>query len=307
MENNAIFGLKFAQRENMFAICPLSVVPLRSHPSEKSEMISQLLFGEVVEIIAILPHNTKLNKRWCQVRCTWDNYVGWVSAKQIHLLDEDHADTLKEVFPMSLEIMQPVMASNYSIPITLGASLPYFDGIQFKIGQTRFTFSGLAINPQQIIPSTEILVKIAKKYLFAPYLRGGRSPFGIDSAGLVQMCFKAMNIPLFRTAREQAEQGNLVDFVQTAQPGDLAFFDNTVGKIIHVGIILPDSMILHAFGNVKIDFLDHFGIFDLTEKKYTHKLRIVRRLLVDVPTSQFSIKVNAEKELTEVENELSLF
>ncbi len=291
----------------MFAICPISMVPVRVQASEKSEMLTQLLFGEVVEVISLSPRIAQLTKGWLQVCCPWDNCVGWVERSQLQLLSEDYAHDPGQIFPMSFELLQAAMTDSYSVPITLGATLPHYDGIQLKVNNTRFTFSGQVIDLQQISPAPDLLIKMARKYLYAPYLWGGRSPFGIDSAGLVQMCFKALNINMHRFAREQSEQGRTIDFVQQAQPGDLAFFDNNSGNIIHVGILLADSMILHSYGKVKIDYLDHFGIFDVVEQKYTHKLRIVKRLLDDVPTAQFGLTVNIDELLKETEPELSLF
>ena len=270
-------------------------------------MLTQLLFGEVVEVISLSPRIAQLTKGWLQIRCPWDNCAGWVERSQLQLLGEDFNHEPEQVFPMSFELLQAAMTDTYSIPITLGATLPHYDGIQFRIDRNRFTFSGQVIDPQQIAPSADLLIRMARKYLYAPFLWGGRSPFGIDSGGLVQMCYRALNFSMHRFAREQAEQGRLIDFIQQAQPGDLAFFDNNSGNIIHVDIILADSMILHASGKVKVDYLDHFGIFDANEQKYTHKLRIVKRLLEDMPSAQFSLMVNVDELLKEAEPELSLF
>ena len=291
----------------MFAICPISTVPVRVQASEKSEMLTQLLFGEVVEVISLSQRIAQLTKGWLQVCCPWDNCIGWVERSQLQFLSSDYVPETDLINPISFELLQAAMTDTHSIPITLGATLPAFDGIQFKIDKTRFTFSGQVIDPKQVTASSDLLIRMARKYLYAPYLWGGRSPFGIDSAGLVQMCFRAINIPVPRFAREQSEQGRPIDFIQLAQPGDLAFFDNASGNIIHVGIILADSMILHASGKVKIDYLDHFGIFDANEQKYTHKLRIIKRLLEDSPTAQFSLTVNVDELLKESEPALSLF
>lgn len=83
---------------------------------------------------------------------------------------------------------------------------------------------------------------------------------------------------LKRDASQQAEQGINIDFINESKEGDLAFFDNSEGKIIHVGIILEDNRILHASGTVRIDKLDHHGIFNDSQNKYTHNLRIIKRI-----------------------------
>lgn len=276
----------------LLAICPLSSIPVRAQASEKSEMVTQLLFGEVVEIIKLSHKISSMAAGWVQIRCTWDDYIGWVSENQLYKFSENTTlgDNTKAI---SLELLQGAMCDDYSIPITIGATLPDFDGIQCKIGERRFTFSGQVVYPQQINPSADLLLKIARKYLYAPYLWGGRSPFGVDCSGLVQVCYQAINAQLPRDAYQQAEHGRTVNFVQETQPGDLAFFDNPSGNIIHVGIIMSDSMIIHASGRVRIDYIDHYGIYNNETKRYSHRLRIVKRLLEDNLMAQYTPNLTA--------------
>jgi gamma-D-glutamyl-L-lysine dipeptidyl-peptidase len=124
-------------------------------------------------------------------------------------------------------------------------------------------------------------VCLANRYLHAPYLWGGRSPFGIDAAGLVQMVYKMAGIQLLREPMHQVTHGRPIDFTEQCQAGDLAFFDNGKGDINHVGIVLPGCNLIHASGKVRIDKLDHFGIFNKEINRYTHQLRIVKRLIPD--------------------------
>jgi hypothetical protein len=279
-----------------FGICALSIVPVRSSASDKSEMVSQLLFGEMVELL-------EKKGSWAKIRCTWDNYIGWIDVKQVKLITPSEFNLYKNKYSCSLELLQPAISDDYYLPITLGANLPNYDGLRFSINGNNFTFSGQVVTPAEIIPNAELVLKIARRYLFAPYLWGGRSPMGIDCSGFTQIVFKMVGINLPRDAYEQVEIGEIVDFVEQAQEGDLAFFENKKEKISHVGILLQDGQIIHSSGQVRIDKIDHYGIFNSETEKYTHRLRVIKRILpleLDRPS--------LEKNVEEVdENQVKMF
>ncbi len=257
-----------------YAICQVSLAPLRSHPAEKSEMVSQLLFGETVSV-----HATKDN--WVHVTCTWDGVSGWADLKQIKRISDEEFNEYSLEQAMSLSLVEGLMAADHFIPLTLGAVLPGYDGLRCRLGNQSFQFSGSVITPNNTPIAGEWIVKIARRYLHAPYMWGGRSPFGIDAAGLVQMVFKMAGMQLLREPMHQVTQGRSVDFTEQCQAGDLAFFDNGKGDISHVGIVLPGCHLIHASGKVRIDKLDHFGLFNPELNRYTHQLRIIKRLIAD--------------------------
>jgi cell wall-associated NlpC family hydrolase len=101
---------------------------------------------------------------------------------------------------------------------------------------------------------------------------------GIDCSGFTQNVFAVCGKSIPRDAYQQAELGDTIDFAEEAQEGDLAFFDNEEGRIIHVGMVLKDAKIIHASGRVRIDKLDHEGIYNAETKTYSHRLRIIKRL-----------------------------
>ncbi|MEM9916528.1 MAG: C40 family peptidase [Bacteroidota bacterium] len=260
-------------------ICPLSVVPIRSSSSNKSEMVSQILFGEMVEYI-------EKKGSWSKIRCIWDNYIGWVDSRQLKPITHSEFEQYSSHYAYSLELVQGAMGEGYYLPVTLGATLPNYDGIRFNLNGSSYTFSGQAIYPLEVKPTAELVLKIARRYLYAPYLWGGRSPMGIDCSGFTQVIFKMIGINIARDAYEQVEYGQLIDFMEQALPGDLAFFENQKKRITHVGIIMPGGEIIHASGQVRIDRIDHYGIFNEELKKYTHRLRVVKRILPEyIPTS----------------------
>jgi len=256
-----------------YGICPLSSIPLRTSAVDSSEMISQLLFGELCEILE------RKGRMWLKVRCQWDDYVGWVRANQLLSITPSEFDHYQQNFAYSLELLQPILGEDHFIPIAMGARLPNFDGMRLQLAEQHYQFTGQAVFPDHIQPTSDFIQKVARRYLYAPYLPGGRSPMGIDASGFTQIVFLMTGIRLPREAGQQVFQGEDVDFIEQAMPADLAFFENNRGRISHVGIVLPDSQIIHVHGRVRLDRLDHYGIFDNSQQKYTHRLRVIRRLL----------------------------
>jgi gamma-D-glutamyl-L-lysine dipeptidyl-peptidase len=127
--------------------------------------------------------------------------------------------------------------------------------------------------------SPEFGKNIAMKFINSPYIWGGRIPSGIDCSGLTQLAFKIYNIPVSRNAADQAEEGTMINFIDETLPGDLAFFDDNRGRISHVGMIISKGLIIHASGRVRIDSVDHQGIFKNEINGYSHNLRTIRRIV----------------------------
>ena len=246
---------------------------MRNSADDKSEMISQLLFGELVEIYK------KKKKTWLKVISEHDDYLGWIDKKHIHYISKKEFTRLKGCSTLALDWVNPAFAKGKSIPIVAGSNLHNFDGLTFKSPFGRFQYSGQIIDATKLEITSELISKLSKQYLNAPYLWGGRSPFGIDCSGYTQMIYKMLGYDLPRDSSQQVDLGETVDFNIDTQIGDLAFFVNKENRIIHVGILLEDNQIIHASGWVRIDTLDHFGIFNEESQKYTHILRIIKRIL----------------------------
>ena len=267
-----------------FGITFQSVVPVRAGPSHLAEQVTQILFGELFLILF-------KEKEWRKIRLEYDNYEGWIHSSQVTLLDEREYLRLLDLEPaISLDLVQLVSNETKGtiIPVLLGSSLPGFDGKQMVIGGMVFSFDGLisgtlpsnqALTPQERRAARQTVMNDALLYLNAPYAWGGRSPFCIDCSGLTQMVYKLKKIRLLRDASQQAIQGEPLNFISEAEPGDLVFFDKEEGKITHAGLMLDSHRILHASGKVRIDAVDHEGIFNEEEQKYTHRLRLIRRII----------------------------
>jgi cell wall-associated NlpC family hydrolase len=281
-------------------ICQVSVAPVRRSASDKSEMVTQLLFGETLEIL-------EKKGTWRKIRCSWDRYEGWTDHKLLRPITQEEYDAAAQAPTYSLELAQAVMAGSHFLPVLMGASLPQYDGMQLQLGREAYTFSGQVICPDEQRPGLEVLLKIARKYLNAPYLWGGRSPFGIDCSGFSQHVFRMVGVRLLRDASQQVTQGRLVDFVEQAKAGDLAFFENKAHRIAHVGIVLPEGKIIHAHGRVRLDKLDHFGIFNEETSRYTHRLRVIKRVLPDDLVNRISEPAKAGAANPIGHNQMGLF
>ena len=259
--------------EPLYAICRVSIAPLRSEPSDRAEIVSQLLFGDYIQIL-------EKTEKWFSVQSAYDGYQGWVDFRQLAYIPQElYKETEGIDYLIPPTIHNSVKAQDGSkYYLAASSSLPaYKDGFCY-LGTQRFevNFQPLTVNYKQ--PENHI-TEHAEFYLNAPYLWGGRTLFGIDCSGFVQAVFKMSGIKLQRDASQQALQGTTVDFLPSAKAGDVAFFDNEEGRITHVGILLSSKEIIHSSAKVRIDPIDDEGIYNKELNRYTHKLRIIKRFL----------------------------
>jgi len=254
-------------------ICRLSVVPVRAEPGHKTEMTNQLLFGEHYSVIEELS-----KEGWFKIKGYYDNYEGWIDQNQHHPISEEYFNQINNSdYKISLDVTSSILFNKSRINVLLGSIIPISTNEIFKMEeQLAFNGESKSIGQKR---EYEFLKSIANKYLNAPYLWGGKSPFGIDCSGFVHQVFKICGYKLPRDSGMQAESGEKIADFKHQKPGDLAFFKNKAGKIAHVGIILEDSRIIHASGKVRIDDLSKEGIKHEGTKALTHKLFMIKRVL----------------------------
>ncbi len=247
-----------------YGICNLSIVPLRFEPQDTSEMVSQVLYGEHFKVL-------EQRKKWSKIRLAFDKYEGWIDNKQYLEITEQKYKNFDHK-PQSLvgDMVEFVSChENQLMPIPLGASLKALDFFKHHYEGARI----LENLPKETIVETAFL------FLNAPYLWGGRTNFGIDCSGFTQMVYKLTGYQLLRDASQQATQGEPLSFIEESEPGDLAFFDNDEGAITHVGIMMKDNYIIHAHGKVRVDRIDHTGIYNVEKRTHTHQLRVIKRII----------------------------
>jgi hypothetical protein len=255
----------------MYGISDISCAPMRKEPAHRSEQVSELLFGDSFEIL-------DEEKEWVEIRCSYDEYKGWIQQSQFTWYSgPEYRNDKKKFHPCSYDILQPALSARRQVPVLIGSSLPNFDGMLMHISKETYSISGRVTNPKKKA-DLNFLIKTSMQYLHAPYRWGGKTPFGIDCSGFTQMVFKMMNTRLKRDAWMQATQGEPVHTIDEMKEGDLAFFGDEE-KITHTGIILPEMKIIHSSGKVRIDTITEKGILNAESKKITHKLRSIRRLI----------------------------
>jgi len=254
-----------------YGICNLSIIPLRIEPDDTSEMVSQILFGEHFKVL-------EMRKKWSKVRLAFDNYEGWIDNKQFEEITEDTYFEIKNSNSyLTAEIIDFTTDEHQNfLTIPIGCNLPFYKNQQLAVNTTHFNYEGEVYFGKK---QKETLIEIAYKFLNTPYLWGGKTPFGIDCSGFTQMVYKLCGYKLLRDASQQATQGEVLSFIEESEPGDLAFFDNNEGDITHVGIIMNDNYIIHAHGKVRIDRIDHSGIFNVDTQRHTHKLRVIKKII----------------------------
>lgn len=247
-----------------YGICPLSLVPVRQLPDESSEMSSQILFGEHFKIL-------ESRKYWSKIRVQADRCEGWIPNNQLQFISKEEFDDVEQkttIFTADL-IGFAERSNGMLTSILLGSCIPSLSCLPITVDCNKTTGKQEKQN----------LINTALLYLNSPELKGGKSPFGIDASGFSQMVYKINGYNLFRTAEEQAKQGEALSFVEESEPGDLAFFDDSSGIINHVGIIMENNYIVHVNGMVRIDRIDHTGIFNNDLRNYSHKLRVIKKII----------------------------
>lgn len=235
----------------MFGICYHNIVTVRTNPSHKEEVCTQLLFGDTYEII-------DQQEDWFKIRISFDNYEGWIDEKL-------HTEVLEEFYHQYQEqkavYVTEKISNVFDQLVVLGSQIPLPENYKGEHNQnTSHTVRSLAL-----------------KYWNTPYLWGGKTIFGIDCSGFAQQVFKMLGHNLLRDAYEQAEQGTRIEF-KNQQEGDLAFFKNEKGRITHVGIILENYQIIHAHGLVRIDGLRPDGIWNVEKEYLSHSFSHIQRI-----------------------------
>lgn len=253
-----------------YAIIKVPAAPVRRKARHQGEMTNQLLFGDSVKVLK------KKGDKWIKVRNLTDGYEGWISRQLAMEVTEKEAKAGITTPFVTADLINTVIINQLPMNVPAGASLPGWNGAQGKINGIVYQLEGKFIKRSNAAPDEALIRSTIAPWLNAPYMWGGKTIFGVDCSGFVQVNFKMLGMDISRDAWQQAQEGKIVSKLKDAVCGDLAFFDDH-DEIVHVGLLLTNDTIMHASGNVRIDQIDKKGIINTDTGKRTHSLRVIKR------------------------------
>ena len=264
--------------------CP--VTPVREEPAHAAEQATQLLFGEVCEVL-------DRHSNWTKIRSTMDGQLGWVVSKMltpvseeaIRLLGEKRETNGESVVATPMAVVTDTKTGE-QLMLTIGTRLPYYKKGTFEVLGKKYKIDPRCVYEVKGDRSEvkgEDVVRVAQSLLNVPYLWGGKNIMGYDCSGFTQTVYSVFGINLLRNAREQVTQGQVVGSLAEAQPGDLVFFDHLdrapeATRITHVGMLISPTEVIHCSGCVHVDKIDETGI-RLANGKLSHHLVQIKRYL----------------------------
>jgi gamma-D-glutamyl-L-lysine dipeptidyl-peptidase len=258
--------------EGTFGVCRLSVVSVRKEPQVLSLQLSQLLFGDHYEVIGV-----SADKSWIQIRIYFDQVEGWIPLNQHHTIAPEYFDQINSAdFKITTDVCSTILYKKTPLSILMGSIVPISQSELFKM-EEQFAFNGESKSLGQK-REFEFLKLIALKYLNAPEMEGGKTPFGIDGFGLVQMVHRICGYTLGHSLENLQRHGRKVE-VESAKPGDLIFLASLAKGTKSVGLWMEENKILHVDGRVRLDACANGNLLDGETKHESHIIESFRRYL----------------------------
>ena len=256
-----LYKMQLLLPQQHYGFCHAPVCAVRKEPSDCTEMVTQLTFGETVEILDQKAH-------WIEITSLTDGYTGYVDRR--HLIGISEKELRKWHDKRHLQTgLSDTIQTPWGLQMTPAGSF-IGDYTDFNIGKYAF---------QREKGEGELNAESLRLSLLnVPYLWGGKTSFGIDCSGLTQLYYRILGINLPRDAAQQQQEGLQIE-LDDAQKSDLFFYQNTSGKVTHVGLYVAEQQIYHASGRVRLDSLKNGNIWNEELGEITHQFHSIKRYL----------------------------
>ena len=192
-------------------ICRKSVVPIRTAPSHDAAMVSQLLFGEHYEVIERVDE-------WLHIRLYFDHSQGWIHGHGHNMISEDYFNQINlSDYKVCTDISGTIFFQKKHVHILLGSILPITTNELFKMEeQIAFNGESKSLSARR---EFEFFKETVRKFNHAPYLKGGRTPFGVDDGGFLQQLYRINGYQVPRSIDQVKKAARPFD--GSCDPGDI--------------------------------------------------------------------------------------
>lgn len=234
------------------------IEPMRESPNATSEIVSQAVFSEPV-----ISHQEVEGKEgeWVEIETAVDHYRGWVRKSAICAREEPYPAKdfrfvkvnrlAAHVYAVEDTIYGPILTLPFESPLQC---IDYEKGstsrwlkVLLPDARVAYVQRGDILEEEPSILTMEEMCAFSMRFLGLPYTWGGRSSFGYDCSGFVQMLYRHMGVHLPRDSKDQMRfEGFKSVSLDQLQLGDLIFWGSSEEKICHVGMYLEEGRFIHA-------------------------------------------------------------
>lgn len=238
------------QARELFHSISVPVADMREKPTANSPIVSQTYYSEMIDVI-------QNEGDWVKIKTRVDQYTGWVKNHTFCQNDSflnAHGRTAKvrrlsaHLYHMQDTIYGPVLTLPFESKMRVIEESE--DSRWFKVvlpdGGRAYIQSGDVDLHDKFLDKNEMCA-LSLRFLGLPYTWGGRTSFGYDCSGFVQMLYRQMNVFLPRDSSDQMRWAGFsaVD-IENLLPGDLIFFGPSIDRVVHVGMCLEGNTFIHS-------------------------------------------------------------
>ena len=211
----------------------LSYINVYKKKSLKSEIVTQLIYGDTFKIL-------RKNGKWIKIKNDLDNYIGFIKSRKF---PQNQKNNFK-IYNLSANLYsQPNYKSKIKNKLTFGSRIKII-----KKKNNFYKFDNLWVekkNLKKINYKTNDTYKILKKFINVKYKWGGKNFKGVDCSGVVQLFFNFNNKFCPRDTKDQINYFKNKVKLKNIKKNDLIFWKG------HVAIIISKHKLLHAYGPLK--------------------------------------------------------